>query len=163
MLDYVSTVCDSFTGGARRLPGLATLTAAALGAFASPAAGATCESLAKLTLPDVTIASAQTVAAGAFTPPPGRGGQPAPIEQFKDAPAFCRVQGSVKRAGDTDIKLEYWLPMAGWNGDFQPAAGGFGGGTIGYTGEHAMVEIIKHGAATGATNRGHDNGGSPRP
>ena len=163
MLDHVSTVRDSFTGRARRLPGLATLTAAAaLGTFASPAAAATCESLAKLSIPDVTIASAQTVAAGAFVPPPGRGGAAPNTAQFKDAPAFCRVQGSVKRAGATDAKIEYWLPMTGWNGDFQPAAGGFGGGTIGYTGEHAMVEIIKHGAATGATNRGHDNGGPPR-
>ena len=79
MLDHVSTVSDSFAGRMRRLPGLATLTAAAaLGTFASPAAGATCESLAQLAIPNVTIASAQTVAAGAFTPPPGRGGQPAP-------------------------------------------------------------------------------------
>jgi len=120
MLDHVSTVRDSFAGRARRLPGLATLTAAAaLGTFASPAAGATCESLAKLSIPDVTIASAQTVAAGAFVPPPGRGGAAPNTAQFKDAPAFCRVQGSVKRAGATDAKIEYWLPMTGWNGDFQ--------------------------------------------
>ncbi len=35
------------------------------------AAGAPCESLATLTLPDTTITSAQTVAAGAFTLPGG--------------------------------------------------------------------------------------------
>ena len=43
-----------------------------------------------------------------------------------------------------------------WNGDFQPAASGFAGGTIGYGG---MAQILKRGAATANTNRGHDGGG----
>jgi feruloyl esterase len=122
-----------------------------------PAAAASCESLRSLSLPDTTITSAQPIAAGAFTPPAaGRGGAASP---FSNLPAFCRVQAAVKRSGDTDVKIEVWLPAQGWNGDFQPAASGFGGGTIGYGG---MSQILRAGAATAATNRGHDSGGSPR-
>ena len=120
------------------------------------AAGASCESLASLSLPNTTIASSQLVAAGAFTPPaPARGGEAA-ASPFKDLPAFCRVTGSVARAGDTDVKIEVWMPGQNWTGDFQPAASGFAGGTIGYGG---MAQILRRGAATANTNRGHDGGG----
>jgi len=61
--------------------------------------GATsCEGLAMLKLPNTTITLAQTVAAGAFTPPAGtRGGQ------FNDLPAFCRVQATLKPSSDSAI------------------------------------------------------------
>ena len=119
-------------------------------------AAASCESLASLSLPKTTIASAQLVAAGAFTTPaPRRGGEGA-ASAFKDLPAFCRVTGSVARAGDTDVKIEVWMPAEKWTGDFQPAASGFAGGTIGYAG---MSQILRTGAATANTNRGHDGGG----
>jgi feruloyl esterase len=140
-----------------RLAGLiAAVTGCSL--HAAPASAASCESLAALSLPNTTISSAQTVAAGAFAPPaPARGAVAG--AGFADLPAFCRVQAAVKRASDTDVKIEIWLPAQGWNGDFQPSASGFGGGSIGYGG---MGQILRSGAATGATNRGHDNGGSPR-
>ena len=122
-----------------------------------PAAAAeSCESLASLSLANATIASAATVPAGTFTSPvPARGGEGA-ASPFKDLPAFCRVTGSVSRAGDTDVKIAVWMPADGWTGDFQPAASGFAGGTIGY-GE--MAQLLKRGAATANTNRGHDGGG----
>ena len=119
-------------------------------------AATSCENLTSLSLPNTTIASAEMVTAGAFTPPaPGRGGEAA-ASPFKDLPAFCRVTGSVARAGDTDVKIEVWMPGQDWTGDFQPAASGFAGGTIGYGG---MAQILKRGAATANTNRGHDGGG----
>ena len=123
----------------------------------APASAATsCESLTSLSLPNTTIASAAMVTAGAFTPPtPGRGGEAA-ASPFKDLPAFCRVTGSVARAGDSEVKIEVWMPGQNWTGDFQPAASGFAGGTIGYGG---MAQILKRGAATANTNRGHDGGG----
>jgi feruloyl esterase len=65
----------------------------------------------------------------------------------------------VKRAGNTDVKIEVWMPASGWNGDFQPAPSGFGGGTIGYGG---LANYIRAGSASGATNRGHDAGGPPQ-
>jgi feruloyl esterase len=102
-------------------------------------------------LPNVTINSADSVAAGAFQPPAtGRGGGRG-ADAYKTLPAFCRVTASVKRTGDTDVKIEVWMPAQGWNGDFQPAASGFGGGAIGYGG---MTQLMQAGAATAATNRG---------
>ena len=101
---------------------------------APAAAAASCESLASLSLPNTTIASA---AAGRgrrlHVARAGRGGEGA-ASAFKDLPAFCRVTGSVARAGDTDVKIEVWMPAEEWTGDFQPAASGFAGGTIGYAG-----------------------------
>jgi len=128
------------------------------------AAAASCESLKSLTLPETTIESAQFVPAGAFTPPmPQRGRVGGASSPFVDLPAFCRVTAAVKRPGDSDVKLEIWMPDQGWNGDFQPAASGFGGGTIGYGSREAgMSQFLRRGAATSATNRGHDSGGSPR-
>ncbi len=74
----------------------------------------------------------------------------------KTLPAFCRVTGLVKRPGDTDVKIELWMPVQNWNGEFRPAASGFAGGTIGYGG---MAELLRAGWATATTNRGHDGGG----
>jgi feruloyl esterase len=127
------------------------------GAQVSTLPSAACERLSMVRLPDTTIASAQVVAAGAFVPPAGgRGGGAAAADQYKDLPAFCRVTGSVTRPGDTDVKVEVWMPTGGWNGEFRPAASGYGGGRIGYGG---MAEMLREGWATGNTNRGHDVGG----
>jgi feruloyl esterase len=126
------------------------------GSTPAPADGAaSCESLATLSLPNTTIASAQMVAAGAFTAPAARRGGEG--SSFKGLPAFCRVTGAVRRTNDTDVKIEVWMPAERWNGHLQPAASGFAGGAIGYAG---MSLILKTGAATANTNRGHDGGGS---
>src|SRR4030095_11508110 len=81
-----------------------------------------CESLSTLKLPDATITTATSVAAGAFAPPTrgGRGGA-----GFSDLPAFCRVEATLKPSADSDIKVEYWLPAAAaWNGKFQSTGHG---------------------------------------
>jgi feruloyl esterase len=123
---------------------------------------ASCESLTSLALPETTIVRAESVVAGTFVPPVARGGAAAQ-SIFHDLPAFCRVEAAIRRPGDTDVKIEIWMPAAGWNGEFQPAASSFGGGTIGYgSREGGMAQFLLRGAATGATNRGHDSGGSPR-
>ena len=123
------------------------------GAAQTPAAGA-CERLASLSITGTTITRAQTVGAGAFTPstPPAA----ADATLYKTLPAFCRVDGSVARAGDTEVKFEVWLPLQNWNGEFRPAASGFAGGAISYAG---MANILKQGWATANTNRGHDAAG----
>src|SRR5260370_34527139 len=91
----------------------------------APALAAPCESLSALKLPDTTIISAQVVAAGAFEAP-----SPAPNPAvFKEVPAFCRVTAEIKPAAASDIKIEVWMPVTGWNGK-DPGAGngGFAGG-----------------------------------
>jgi feruloyl esterase len=93
-----------------------------------------CESLAKLALPNTAIVASQVVAAGqlamtpaAVLPPsaqaalgpqtgPGAPAGRTPGTDFSKLPAICRVQATVKPSPDDVAKLEVWLPMTGWNG-----------------------------------------------
>jgi feruloyl esterase len=111
--------------------------------LAAPAAGASCESLAKLALPATTIASAQAVAAGPLTMPQG---PPA------DVPALCRVAGTIKPSADSDIQFEVWLPASGWNGRFTTAGNG---GFAGSMNLRAMARAVAGGYATAGTDTGH--------
>ena len=47
-------------------------------------------------------------------------------------PAFCRVAATLRPTSDSDIKIEVWLPTAGWNGKFQAVGNGGWAGTIAY-------------------------------
>ena len=106
-------------------------------------AAATCESLSSLSLPETTITMAQTVAPGAFALPQGFAGsescwfQPCPISNgsgdvFKGLPTFCQVAATLKPTGDSDIKIEIWLPASGWNSKFIAVGNGGWAGTISY-------------------------------
>lgn len=117
-----------------------------------------CEMLAKLALPHVTITSAQPVAAGQFAPPQGGRGGRGGANPFADVPAFCRVAGSSKPAPDSDIRFEVWLPMSGWNRKLQTVGNGAYAGTIGYG---AMATAVSAGYAAASTDTGH-TGGDPR-
>jgi feruloyl esterase len=123
---------------------LIVLPLAALG-FASVSA-ATCEGLADLKLPNTTIASAQSVAAGAFTPSANAAGP------YKDLPAFCRVAGVIKPSSDSEIKFEVWMPSANWNGKFHGIGNGGFAGSISYTG---LAGALARGYATASTDTGH--------
>jgi feruloyl esterase len=119
---------------------------------AAPAFAASCESLASLALPDTTITSAQAVAAGAFTLPARPGGKGDASQAFKDLPAFCRVEATLKPSSDSEIKVEVWLPSSGWNGKFQSVGNGGWAGVISYA---ALGEGIRRGYATASTDTGH--------
>lgn len=125
------------------------------GLFVSPAYAApqSCEQLARLALPHASITSAQTIAAGAFTPPanatPWLVGDPA---VYKRLPAFCRVSAVSKPSADSEIKIEVWMPASGWNGKFR------GQGNGGFAGEidwRTLVLAIEQGYASAATDTGH--------
>src|ERR1700676_1506518 len=93
------------------------------------AAPQSCEQLAQLALPNTKITSAQTIAAGAFSPPAATStwllGNPS---LYKQLPAFCRVTADDKPTPDSDIKIEIWMPASGWNGKFRGQGnGGFAG------------------------------------
>src|SRR5579871_236326 len=122
-----------------------------------PAAAATCESLASLTLPNTTITLAQPVEAGALTLPGGRG--PNPNVVYKDLPAFCRVAATLRPTSDSDIKIEVWLPdpkgIPGWNGKFQAVGNGGWAGVISY---REMSDAVLRGYATASTDTGHEGG-----
>jgi feruloyl esterase len=118
-------------------------------------AATSCEELAKLKLPNTTITLAQTVAAGAFTPPAGaRGGQ------FNDLSAFCRVQATLKPSSDSDIKMELWMPEASrWNGKLRGTGnGGLGGGATVNAGP--LANGVRLGYATAGNNTGHEGDSS---
>src|SRR5215472_12311118 len=97
-----------------------------------PAFAVSCESLSNLKLPDTTITSALTVSAGEFTPPNPMN-QPVP-PMFKKLPAFCRVMAEVKPGKDSDIKMEVWMPVAGFNVNFRAQSNGGFAGSISYAG-----------------------------
>ena len=123
--------------------------------FVSPAYAApqSCEQLARLALPHASITSAQTIAAGAFIPPvnatPWLVGDPA---VYKRLPAFCRVSAVSKPSPDSEIKIEVWMPLSGWNGKFR------GQGNGGFAGEidwRTLIRAIAQGYASAATDTGH--------
>ena len=97
-------------------------------ATAGMAAAATCESLASLSLPNTTITTAQSVAAGAFYA--GAGGGKGKAASFTDVPSFCRVAFTVKPTSDSDIKIELWMPASGWNHKFEANGNGGWSGAI---------------------------------
>ena len=113
--------------------------------YTAPLFGATpCEDLAKQSLPNATITSVQRVPAGSFQPPEGNA---IPVSA-----AFCRVSLVLQPSPDSDIRLEVWLPISGWNGKFQGIGNGGFAGTIGYA---AMAAAIAKSYAAAATDTGH--------
>lgn len=122
--------------------------------IASARAAATCEDLVSLKLPDTTITLAQSVAAGAFTPPPDPFAFP-PAVPFKDVPAFCRVTGVIKPTSDSNIQFEVWMPTAGWNGKLQGIGNGGFAGSIPYG---ALSLPIARGYSIATTDTGHVGG-----
>jgi len=112
-----------------------------------------CENLSALKLPDTTITSAQTVAAGSFAAPAGMPSTPL----FKEVPAFCRVVAGITPAKDSDIKIEVWMPAAGWNGKYQGVGNGGFAGSISYP---ALAGAVKSGYAAASTNTGHSGRGA---
>ncbi len=107
----------------------------------APASARSCESLARLALPETTITLAESHAAGPFTPP----GSPTPLQ----LPAFCRVAGVVQPA----VRFEVWLPAAAaWNKKFQGVGNGGLAGTIGYG---ALADGLTRNYATASTDTGH--------
>lgn len=125
--------------------------AGAANALAAEPSVEACENLAKLALANTKITKAQMVAAGTFVGPglpfPG-----APKPSYKDVPAFCRVTADVTPAADSDIKIELWMPMSGWNGKFR---GQGNGGFSGYIDYPALGEAVKQGYASAGTDTGH--------
>ncbi len=112
---------------------------------------ATCESVSSIALRNATITTAATVDAGAFPPPPGRGPNAGAV--YKRLPAFCRVAATLKPSADSAIKIEVWMPSAGWNGKLQSVGNGAWAGTISYP---ALATALAAGYAAASTDTGHE-------
>ena len=107
-----------------------------------------CESLSSLALPNVTITTAESVAAGEL-PQAGRGGRGAAI----NVPAYCRVAATLKPSNDSNIKMELWMPASGWNGNFE---GNGNGGWTGSISPGTLAAGLQRGYAAGMSDLGHE-------
>lgn len=111
-----------------------------------------CESLAQATLPQAKVVSAKTIPFGAYPVPNLPPGMSGVATLFKSLPAFCRVEVTGKPSADSDIKIEVWMPVVGWNARFQGQGNGGFAGDIAYVN---MAIAVLHGYATASTNTGH--------
>jgi feruloyl esterase len=124
-------------------------------------AATSCESVAAIALPHATVTLATIVDAGAFPAPPGRGPNAGAV--YKTLPAFCRVAATLKPTGDSDIRIEVWMPAAIpgqpsiWNGKLQSVGNGAWAGSISYP---AMATALAAGYVAASTDTGHE-GNSP--
>ena len=116
---------------------------------ARPAAAAPCESLSSVSLAKATITSAQSIASGGFTPPKITQQIAA---QFGNLPEFCRVTATLSPSSDSDIRIEVWMPVAGWNGKLQAVGNGGWAGEISYP---ALANAVAAGYAAASTDTGH--------
>ena len=64
-----------------------------------------------MALPNASITSANTIAAGTFSGPPQNFTGRDLSGFFKTLPAFCRVVVKAKPTSDSDIAIEVWMPL----------------------------------------------------
>lgn len=125
-------------------------------AQAIPAPNDSCERLAKLELPNVTITTAKSVAAGGF-PGPREAFSGRDLSDFyKKLPPFCHVVAHARPNADSDIPIEVWMPASGWNAKLIGLSNGGFAGQIDYV---QLGASIIRGYAAAATDTGHT--GSP--
>jgi tannase/feruloyl esterase len=106
-----------------------------------------CSQIQKLSLAQTEIIQATVVEAGKLV-----------LEQagkdtiYSTLPAFCRVVAVSRPSSDSNIEIEVWLPVAGWNGKFMGQGNGGFAGSIGYRG---LAVAVRSGFASGGTDAGH--------
>src|SRR5271165_657724 len=154
MRNSVPVLVVSLTFAALFVPGGALATGQS--ANSGQVSGDSCEKLAGLAIPNASITKAEAIPAGTFVGPPqpftGRD-----IKEFyKTLPAFCRIVAHARPSVDSDIVLEVWMPLSGWNGKLHGLGNGGFAGLIDYS--ELGASILKGYAAT-ATDTGHT--GSP--
>ena len=111
-----------------------------------------CAAVATLTVPQTRFVQATVVEAGKLDLH-----QEHPDPVFARLPAFCRVVAIATPTSDSNIRIEVWLPLAGWNGKFIGQGNGGFAGSIGYDG---LANSVLGGAASGGTDAGHTGDGT---
>ena len=107
-----------------------------------------CEGLKSLSLNNVTITTAEFVAAGAKRP--GRGGRAA--QPDAPLPAYCRVAATLTPSPDSHIEMELWMPAENWNGKFLAVGNGGWAGNIETA---AVANALSRGYAAASNDTGH--------
>ena len=115
-----------------------------------------CGDLTSFSIMEGTVTSASLVETGAFTPPVAPGGR-APsrasvTRTYGGLPAFCRVIATLRPTNDSNITVEVWMPLSGWNGKYQAVGNGAFRGSISHS---AMAAALANGYATSSTDTGH--------
>ena len=112
-----------------------------------------CADLISLKLPHTTIVSAKPIAAGPTQMTTVMG--PTTL----DVPARCEVRAVSRPSSDSEIGFELWLPLTGWNGNYQQKGNGGFAGTVNRA---ALVDPLRRGYAVAATDDGHDASKTPQ-
>jgi hypothetical protein len=100
----------------------------AIVAFVPPlGASVSCDNLGSLRLAQAKVTTAELVAAGDFTPPSSQ-------QPIRDLPPFCRVAATPAPSADSNIQIEVWMPVSGWNGKLLAVGNGGWSGAINYGG-----------------------------
>lgn len=112
-----------------------------------------CERLTDLKVGTATITSAVAKPEGPFVAPAGPGPAAAPATP-PVLPAHCAVTGVIRPTLDSEIKFAMWLPTsAAWNGKYRQEGNGGWAGVIPY---NAMIDPLRRGYVTAATDDGHE-------
>ena len=127
------------------------LTFASTSALAQAVPPASCAALARFGLQGGRVIAAETMAAGALKVAASPIAADLP-QRIASMPAFCRVQAVATPTSDSQIGIEVWLPLHGWNGRLLGTGNGGGAGRIAY--EMGMVEGLKRGFAVANTDMG---------
>ena len=137
----------------------ATAASAPVGGEGEALAGADnvwCEDLISFSIMEGTVTRAEVVETGAFTPPVAPGGRPpsaaSVARTYGGLPAFCRVVATLRPTNDSNITVEVWMPLSGWNGKYQAVGNGAFSGSIRHS---AMAPALASGYATSSTDTGH--------
>ncbi len=128
---------------------LALLAIGAVGAFGQTDTNRrqACAAIGSLSVPQTGFLQAAVVEAGTLDLH-----QEHPDPVFKKLPAFCRVVAMSKPTADSNIRIEVWLPLSGWNGKFMGIGNGGFAGSIEYEG---LAVAVLSGFAGGGTDTGH--------
>src|SRR5262245_4004504 len=90
-----------------------------------------CEALSAVTSAEATVTLARIVESGPFSPSAPADDAAAPRAQSVNVPvSFCRFTATLKPSSDSDIKIEVWMPAAGWNGKLQAVGNGAFNGSL---------------------------------
>ena len=107
-----------------------------------------CEAAARLAIPNVTVISAASIAAGPFTP------QDSGRARAIDVPGFCRIRAVANPVPDSSIGFELWLPATdAWNRRFLGTGNGGYSSTLSYP---EMIAALKKGYAVAGSDTGHE-------
>ena len=77
------------------------------------------------------------------------------IPAFSTLPAFCHVAATLRPSAASEIRMELWLPLARWNGNFRGTSPNGLGGVVNY---NAMAVGLTEGFAVASTDTGHQGG-----